>query len=79
MNIWEKIKSFFKETFRMSKDDEELTWVDYALAFISGAAIGYVIAKALSGGKEEYECPNCHLIFEGKLKTCPRCNSIFRW
>jgi len=80
MDIWGKIKLFFKKAVGMANDeDEELNWVDYALAFISGAAIGYVIAKALSGGIEHFECPNCHFTFAGKLKTCPRCSSIFRW
>jgi len=61
------------------EDEEKHSWVDYALAFISGAAIGYGLYKVLTGGKEHYRCPNCNNIFRGKLLNCPYCNASFRW
>ena len=58
---------------------EEDNWADAFLAFISGAAIGYVLYKVLSGGKEHFECPHCHGMFQGKPTICPYCNTRFRW
>ena len=54
-------------------------WLGYVLAGLGGAALGYLLAKALSGGMEHYNCPNCNNLFEGKLTMCPYCNALFTW
>ncbi|VVB94395.1 Uncharacterised protein [uncultured archaeon] len=49
------------------------------LAILGGAAVAYVIAKAVSGSPEHYECPNCHTIFAGKPSSCPNCKVQYVW
>jgi len=79
MNIIVKIKRFIKKAFGMSDKNDEISWTDYVLAFISGAAIGYVLYKLISGGEEHFECPRCHNIFRGKQTNCPFCNLQLIW
>lgn len=79
MNIWRKIKLFFRKAFRMTdEDDEELSWVDIALGIISGAAIGYGLYKLLKGNT--YTCPNCGFTkVPNNAWACPRCGVRLRW
>lgn len=85
MNTLAKIRLFIKKAFRMTNEygedynDEESSWVEYALAFISGAALGYGLYKLLSRGKEHYECPRCNNIFKGNPLRCPYCNLKLIW
>jgi len=79
MGILTRLKNFFKNRVKMTKKGKEISLVDYALAIISGAAIGYFLYKLLSGGEEHYDCPKCNEIFEGKLPKCPYCSLELIW
>jgi predicted RNA-binding Zn-ribbon protein involved in translation (DUF1610 family) len=59
-------------------DNDEINWGDYLLAFISGAAIGYVLFKLLKG--DTFTCPNCgYTRVPNNSITCPNCGSMLTW
>jgi len=58
---------------------KKIGWIDYALAIISGAAIGYGLYRLISRDEEHYDCPRCQNTFKGKLPNCPYCNLNLIW
>ncbi len=63
----------------MPKQDDGSSLLGALLAIAGGAIFVYAIAKALSGGQEHYDCPNCHNTFAGKQAACPYCRVRFKW
>lgn len=75
MNIWEKIKLFFKKASKMTNGDYKSSGTVKGME-----ALGETLIKSIfSGNRLIYRCSNCNLVLKTTWIECPRCGTHLNW